>query len=52
MTAGPQHGETGEEFPLVGRAAALEELWPHDLAPATDADGVRVSVHHTQGEDL
>ncbi|WP_338857988.1 hypothetical protein WDY80_24890 (plasmid) [Gordonia hongkongensis] len=33
-------------------AAALEELWPHDLAPATDADGVRVSVHHTQGEDL
>ena len=26
MTAGLQHGEPGEELPLVGRAAALEEL--------------------------
>lgn len=26
MTAGLQHGEPGEEIPLVGRAAALEEL--------------------------
>ncbi|WP_238423089.1 hypothetical protein [Gordonia sp. 'Campus'] len=32
-------------------AAALDELWPHHLAPATDAGGVRVTVHHTQGED-
>ncbi len=32
-------------------AAALDELWPHHLAPVTDDGGVRASVHHTQGED-
>ena len=32
-------------------SAAVDELWPHHLAPVTDDGGVRVSVHHTQGED-
>ncbi|WP_180819546.1 hypothetical protein [Gordonia terrae] len=31
-------------------AVALDELWPRHLAPVTDDGGVRVSVHHTQGE--